>query len=230
VTYFWWYAQTETGVPTVGNGTVFFMDFTGRLFAVTAAHVYLDGYLPAKRRFPNIACKIGNLDFDPETRLRGHREGLDIVTFEFSYSELASIWKQAVLADPAKWPLADPVENQAVFIQGFPRETRLWLTPSAVSFGLYQALTPITLIVDRQITCRFESDRWVDTLGKGLPSSGFDLGGISGGPLLIPADTDGEWRLELGGVISQAPRSPYFESVVAIRSHFINPDGSISRL
>jgi hypothetical protein len=57
------------------------------------------------------------------------------------------------------------------------------------------------------------------------------MGGMSGGPLLLPlGNDDGAWRFCLGGVISEARSGEDFETVVAVRAHFINPDGSISRV
>jgi hypothetical protein len=64
-------------------------------------------------------------------------------------------------------------------------------------------------------------------MGNGLPPQGFDLGGISGGPLLIPMDTDGVWNFYLGGVISEAHTSRAYETVVSVPAHFIAEDGTI---
>jgi hypothetical protein len=59
---------------------------------------------------------------------------------------------------------------------------------------------------------------------------GFDMGGMSGGPLLLPyGSEDGEWYYWLGGVICEARSGTVFETVVAVRAHFINQDGTISR-
>jgi hypothetical protein len=96
-----------------------------------------------------------------------------------------------------------------------------------MSFGLYTALPRINSASDRQITCPFEREFWIDAMGRGLPPRGFDLGGLSGGPLLIPIENEGVWNLFLGGVISEAHSSHDYETVVSVPAHFIAWDGSI---
>jgi hypothetical protein len=54
---------------------------------------------------------------------------------------------------------------------------------------------------------------------------------MSGGPLLLPyGNEDGEWYYWLGGVIFEARSGTDFETVAAVRAHFINQDGTISRI
>jgi hypothetical protein len=79
---------------------------------------------------------------------------------------------------------------------------------------------------DRSITCPFERGHWIDITGRGLPSSGLDLGGISGGPLLMPMEIGGAWYLQLAGVVSEAP-SASFETIVSVPAHFIGVDGTV---
>lgn len=65
---------------------------------VTAAHVYAE-YVRVKQRAPRTRCFIENVEFDPERRLIGMRDGIDIATFDFSYEELSRIRKQPIRAD-----------------------------------------------------------------------------------------------------------------------------------
>jgi hypothetical protein len=230
ISYFRWNRRTLVGTTALNNASCFFLDFSERLFLVTAAHVY-DGYLEAKQKSGkgNIICHIDNILFDPEARIRGYNRGLDIATFEFSYDDLIQMRKQAIATSP--WPPPEPIETNAAFFGGFPGISRLWLRRNAVSFGLYLAHTPITTVTDRQITCRFDRDAWVPIEGRRIPPLGSDLGGLSGGPVLLPLGTEeGVWHYCLGGVISQAQTSADFETIVAVRAHFINPDGTISRI
>ena len=69
----------------------------------------------------------------------------------------------------------------------------------------------------------------LDLGGQGLPPIGYDVGGISGGPLLIPVlerKTIG-WRF--GGVVVQAAAGELFEQIVAVRADYILPDGRLTR-
>ena len=83
-----------------------------------------------------------------------------------------------------------------------------------------------------QITTRFEREFMLDNHGTGLPPLGYGLGGISGGPLLVPDYANGQWKWRLGGVISEAteerpPEQVIFEMVVAHRAEHILPDGKL---
>jgi hypothetical protein len=47
--------------------------------------------------------------------------------------------------------------------------------------------------------------------------------------MLQPILRDGAWDWQLAGVISEAVSVQDFERVTAVRSHFILPDGRLSR-
>jgi hypothetical protein len=89
----------------------------------------------------------------------------------------------------------------------------------------------ITSVTDRQIACRFDREKAIDFSGSGLPPVGYDIGGVSGGPMLMPTlvrggDIDGiVWRF--AGVVVQAAAGELFEQVVAVRGDYIQPDGRI---
>jgi hypothetical protein len=227
VSYFWWMRRSLVGTPTCNNGSIFFISIGDVLFGVTAAHVY-QGFLQARQKSPGrIVCKIGNLEFDPESRLRGLRNGIDIATFNLTWDELATIGKQAISVDRSNWPPPHPFSGQAAILAGFPGKSRLWLPGRAISFGLCVGMQPVGAASDRSITCPFEREYWVESIGRGLPPEGFHLGGISGGPLLLPMEADGTWSMSLGGVVSEAA-SQGFETVVSVPAHFIAADGTIN--
>jgi hypothetical protein len=104
--------------------------------------------------------------------------------------------KQAIATTP--WPPPEPAETNAAFFGGFPGILRLWLRRNAVSFGLHLAQTPITTVTDRQITRRFNREDWIPVEGRRVPPPGTDLGGLSGGPVLLPLGTEeGVWHFEM---------------------------------
>jgi hypothetical protein len=107
------------GMTALNNASCFFLDFSGRLFLVTAAHVY-DGYLEAveKSGKNNIICHVDNIPFDPEARLCGYNRNLDLATFDFSYDDLMKMGKQAIAATP--WPPPEPKADTTTFFGGFP--------------------------------------------------------------------------------------------------------------
>ena len=93
---------------------------------------------------------------------------------------------------------------------------------------MHLGMTPVTDFTDHQIRCRLDQRYWVDVRGLGLPLPGFDLGGVSGGPLLVPIHANGRWSWRLAGVISEAQMHKECEVVIAERAHFILPNGRIS--
>lgn len=64
---------------------------------------------------------------------------------------------------------------------------------------------------------------------QGLPPIGHDIGGISGGPFLIPTLEASSIRWQVGGVIVQAATGELFEQVIAVRADYILPDGRLQR-
>jgi hypothetical protein len=183
----------------------------------------------AKIRCREHRRQIENIPFDPAAKLRGYNRDLDIATFQFSYDDLIKMGKQAISGSP--WPPPEHIpEGLAVWFGGFPGINRLWIGSNKMSLGISMGHVPITTVTLRQITCRFDREQFVSAENHRTAPPGFDMGGMSGGPLLLPYGNEvGEWYYWLGGVISEARSGTDFETVVAVRAHFINPDGSISR-
>lgn len=164
-----------------------------------------------------------------QERFIDRNDDIDIATFRFSYAELRAVGKQPLMVDPAAWPPRHPASGQAAVLLGFPRSTRIFTSLSEVHFGLYVAFPRISSVSDLQITCPFDREAWGDLAGLPLPVEGMDMGGVSGGPLLLPmCQSDGSWVLVLGGVIVEAPADGMsFETVIASAAHFIRADGRI---
>jgi hypothetical protein len=234
-TFRWSYIHATLGTKRLRNGSAFFVDIGGRIIAVTAAHVYrlyLKGKQMARGR---IACQLGEFAFNPEARLIAVSDSIDIATFNLSVDELAQIGKRPFAVATADWPPPHPPPTRpggaglAAYFAGFPEDSRLWINSGAISFGLYIAGGPVGTASDRQISMPFERQFWIDTLGLGFPPEGFDPGGISGGPMMMPLERDGTWLFHLAGVISEFPPTALgVETVIAAPAHFIAADGSIN--
>lgn len=232
VTYFWWIRiVSATEPPEAHNGTAFFLANQDQLYLVTAAHVY-DGYVADRAKVSlSMTCRVANVVFDPVERLIDIDRDLDIATFKFTHGELREVGKQAIAIDTADWPSMRPATGQAAILLGYPLSSRLWLSPTEISFGLYGAIAMISTAGDRRITCPFEREVWGAWGDLALPPEGAALGGLSGGPLLLPTGrADGSWDMQLGGVIVQGPPgSNSFETVIACPAHYIRSDGRIER-
>jgi hypothetical protein len=222
----WW---VGVGIE-LRNGSAFLVDLGHGVFVVTAAHVFKK-YLADKKAAVAIGCQLGNVLFDPEAELICCRDDLDVATFRVSPSEAKKIGKAIVTAGPPNWEPLRPAVGNFAFFAGFPAQTR-GITPSGdFATAPYFAMTPITSVTDHQIACRFDREKTIDFSGSGLPPQGYDIGGVSGGPLLIPTlvregPVEGVvWRF--AGVIVQAAMGNMFEQIVAVRAHYIQPDGRI---
>jgi hypothetical protein len=234
-TFGWSYVHATLGTQRWRNGSAFFIDIGGRIIAVTAAHVfrsYLKGKEMARGK---IACQLGSLGFDPKERLIAVSDCIDIATFSVSADDLAKVGKQPFAVAGGDWPPPHPSPARpgrtglTAYFAGFPEDSRLWINSQAISFGLYIAGGPIGSASDRQISMPFERQFWVDTLGLGFPPEGFDPGGISGGPMMMPLDKNGSWSFHLAGVIKEFPSQALgFETVIAAPAHYIAADGSIN--
>jgi hypothetical protein len=119
--------------------------------------------------------------------------------------------------------------GEAVFFGGFPGCERDHIAADEFSFGLHSAMVPLTSFTDYQLCCQFDRRYWLDIRGLGLPPVGYDLGGVSGGPMLQPVYKDNAWGWRLVGVLSEAVMEQNFERITAVRAHFILPDGRLSR-
>lgn len=228
-----WVAVPEQGAPVLHNGSMFFLDCGDGPFAVTAGHVCRE-YLRDRSSARRVICQVGNLDFDPQARLIGQRDQPDIATFRITRADLRIIGKEAVVHDKDHWPPSPLHPGQAVIVAGFPGQERLVrlrkdFTPREINFGLYYCNTLVTTVVHDQLTCRFERVNWVDSFGHGVPDAGYDLGGISGAPLLRPTYLNKRWVMQLAGVITEAHCDQHWEQVTAATAVFLLSDGQIQQ-
>jgi hypothetical protein len=223
----WWVFNSQEAGLQLRNGSAFLVDFGQGIFAVTAAHVFTE-YLQAKESAEAIGCQLGNMLFEPEQRVIGCQQDLDLATFRVTPTEADQINKPVVKPDPPGWQPLIPAVKDFAFFAGFPAQTR-GMSPKGNFFATapYFAMPPITSVTDRQITCRFEREKMLDLGGSGLPPPGYDIGGVSGGPMLMPTLVIGGVIWRFAGVIIEAAAGTLFEQVVAVRAHHIHPDGRI---
>jgi hypothetical protein len=231
VACFWWRVRRRGRGATTDTrqGSMLFLNCGPKLMAVTADHVY-QGYLEDKREGRAALCMIGmgGVVFDPEARLisRGQHRGIDIATFSVKPDEVVRTGKRVVLGLHETWP-PPPKVREGIFFGGFPAQERYLVRHREYEFGLHSGMPMVTSVTEHQITCRFDRANHMDIRGYGLPPAGYDLGGVSGGPMLSPLYVDGRWTWRLVGVISEAHMTEEWEQISAVRAHFIQPDGRV---
>ncbi|MCA8287570.1 hypothetical protein [Burkholderia vietnamiensis] len=218
----------ESGEWTIlSNGTAFILDCGQGPFLVTAAHVY-EGYLEAREEHAALRCQLGMLEFRLEQRLicTLGQTVLDIATFKIEPDEIAALNKQ-ICHGPADWPPRNAAEGNAVFFGGFPGVERRQIAEDTINQGFYVALTPVSSSSERQFGCAFERENWIDTLGHGIPAEDYDLGGVSGGPMLLLNESEsGIFSWHIIGVVYNATNA-LGEIVLAHHVSSIKADGSL---
>lgn len=219
---FLWRERDEMGDLKIRNGTVFFVS-ADRTFMVTADHVFA-AYLAARNRFGHIArCQIGDLRFDPEDRLVVRSAPLDIATFLITADEIRRTGdgRFAMSFDPMI-----PQTGKGVFFAGFPGLARRRLSERAIENGIFTALTVADNVTGREISGHFDRERQVDKPGRPTAPEGYDIGGVSGAPLVTMVDSANLCYWRLGGVMTAFSTS--LEIFYATRADFINADGTLS--
>jgi hypothetical protein len=218
---FLWRERDERDALKIRNGSAFFVtaDCT---FMVTADHVFA-AYLEARSRFGDFTrCQLGNLAFVPEDRLIARSASLDIATFAISPEEIR---KTAESKFAMSFNPMNPEEGKGVFFAGFPGLARRQLSEREIEGGIFTALTVADNVGKRVISGHFNRERQVDKPGRPSAPEGYDIGGVSGGPLMTIVDSANLCYWRLGGVMSEFSAS--LEIFYATRADFILPDGTL---
>ena len=156
---------------------------------------------------------------------------LDVATFSIKETEIADCDSSILFSTQKNWP-PDPVKlNEAVLFAGFPGNQRIEEHDKLeCNFGLYSALTPVSSVSDRHFACAFDQSEWIDTMGLGLPGEGFDLGGISGCPVLaLKESPTGIVSWHLAGIGYNATNT-LGEIFLAHHAHAIRQNGILTEL
>lgn len=210
----------RTGFATSNNGSMFFVNTGLRFLGVTARHVY-EAFVEQASRNSDLRCQINNLPFDPVHRLLALGRDCDLATFHVTPDEILQLEKITV-----PWPAVIPNLGHAALLAGMPGIARTNPLRHHVDFGVYVALGVVESVNDRDISLvKRDNSELVDILGKGLPPRGFDLGGMSGGPIALIQENHGIVSWNISGVIYQNHQS--FEIMKAVRADLISRDGSI---
>lgn len=243
ITWIFWTRDTPELTDILGHGSAFILDRGQGPMLVTAAHVYRQ-YLADLRAHGSLYCQVSNTRVDDlsslliacgnlHVALGDHAPEADIATFRMTTLAVGLV-RRTPLRATGDWP-PPPAINQQVMFGGYPGHERLFPSPDEIDFGFYSAMTGASTITHDQIKVHVDREFMIDNTGHGLPPAGYGLGGISGGPLLIPEYSHGAWMFRLGGVVTEAPgpRAPedvLLEMVVAERAEFIQADGRLAKI
>jgi hypothetical protein len=155
------------------------------VFIVTASHV-LGGYETRIQAGEELNWQVGDLPpFDPIPRIAWRSPHLDIVLLHITGDEARNIGP-CIISAPAKWPPVTPQEGQLVLVGGYPKALREEdVQAGSIGAGPYSAVFKVTAVGDGCGKCMIERRDLISFDGGPLPPPGTDMGGLSGGPVLL---------------------------------------------
>jgi hypothetical protein len=160
------------------------------IFVVTAYHV-LAGYEKRVGKGERLNWQVGNLPpFDPLARIEWRNPEKDIVLLRISENEARNIGPCTIVT-PRRWPVRPPKEGQLVLVAGYPKGLREENPTGAwIGSGPYSAIFRVTIAEADCCKCLIERKDLIGFEGGRLPEPGSDMGGLSGGPVLLVDNLD----------------------------------------
>jgi len=189
------------------------MEKDGRYYLITAAHVYqrTEEWMAQDA---SVRWQAGELVFDPLERVchSGPREN-DVILIELGKLE-ATMARVPVCSTIAGWPPPAPRQHDYILAAGYPAVIRERPSPGEVNFRALAAMLPVTTSGDAHLCSQWDRENMIHFSGAGgIPPSGIQLGGMSGGPVFlvrqldyplvgVVTDFQSEWELMRLGLLS----------------------------
>jgi hypothetical protein len=176
-------------------------------FVGTASHV-LEGYEERVRLGERLNWQVGNLrPFDPLPRVAWRDRQRDIVLLSISDDEARSVGPCSI-SIPPKWPPPLPQEGDWVIMAGYPRALREEDSVAGrIGAGPASAVYRVTEVRPGSCVCVIERKDLISFNGGPLPEPDADMGGLSGGPVLLVGNASyplvgiimSRWNMSSGG-------------------------------
>jgi hypothetical protein len=175
--------RSHGGKINGASGSV--LQLNSGVFIATASHV-LEGYETRIQAGEVLHWQVGDLPpFDPIPRIAWRNPGLDIVLLRLTGDQARSIGP-CIISTPTKWPPVAPQEGQLVLVGGYPKALREEnIETGSIGAGPYSAVFKVTAVGDGCCKCVIERRDLISFEGGPLPPPGTDMGGLSGGPVLL---------------------------------------------
>lgn len=226
----YWFGLTSRVPRIINNGTLTFVRTPQRLLAVTAAHVFRGWEADNKKQ--RIRLQISNLVVDDLwSKLVDVSDELDLATIQIDDHFLAALGGD--VTPLTSWPPQVPKEGKGIMLAGYPAIERIEAEPFSVDFGLFTALVVARRVSEHQITWLVERDYQLENAEVKPPPEKYDLGGVSGGPLISWFESPQHVvHYRLSGIITQHPdyaNSDFaIERIIASRADAITESGRIA--
>lgn len=225
----YWFGLASKVPRILNNGTLTFVRTPQRLLAVTAAHVFRGYQCDSKKA--QLRLQVFNTVVDDLwSKLIDVSDELDLVTIAIDDEFIGRIGRDVMPL--TSWPPQPPEEGKGIMLAGYPAIERIEVEPFSVDFGLFTAIVIARRVSDRQVTWLVERDHQLENAAVKPPPEKYDLGGVSGGPLISWFETPQHVaHYRLSGIITQHPdyaKSDFaIERVIATRADAITEGGNI---
>ncbi len=228
VPIYWFHLDTKD-FGIAHNGTLTIIQTPKRLLGVTAAHVLQRYESDIKNGSLRLQLMNEVVD-DLCERVIDVSDGLDIATFALDEGLVKRLGRTPLGA----WPPRPPQEGKGIMIAGYPAVERVESKDFTVNFGLFTALVVARTVTDKQVTWLIEREYQLTKAKVPAPPPEYDLGGISGGPLISWFES--EYFVShhcLSGIVIEHPDYknnkdiPALERLIAIRADSIAESGKI---
>lgn len=187
-----------SGAGAFNTGSFFVLEVGGKHWLATADHV-VRYYEAVTADDPAVRIQAGELQFDLDDRREVIRDPLaDCCLIELASVE-APLTRLPFLSAPAGWPPPRPKEGDFLAVCGYPEFIRRRPAQSEVEFNSLAAVFRVTQAGERHCSCVWERDEFLTFGPVGAPPQGTELGGMSGGPVLLM----GGIAFPLVGVVSE---------------------------
>jgi len=211
------------------NGTLTIVQTPKALLGVTASHVFRQ--YEADRKNGSVRLQLMNEVVDDlDKRLLDISDKLDLATFALEEGLVKRLGRTPL----GVWPPRPPQEGKGIMISGFPAVERIESKNFEVNFGLFTALGVARRVTEKQITWLLEREFQLANARVPAPPPEYDLGGISGGPLISWFESPNFVSHHcLSGIVIEHPDyksnkdMPPIERLVAIRADSIAESGKI---
>lgn len=158
---------------------------------------------------------------------------LDLVTIELD----DYLVDQLGVTPLTYWPPQPPQPEKGIMIAGCPAIERLESGGFSCNFGLFTVIGIARTVSNQQITWLLERDQLITNGKIPTPPPNYDLGGISGGPLISWFESNNYIIHHcLSGIITEHPdyknnpAIPPIERLIAIRADSISETGNITKI
>ncbi|MGF6759386.1 hypothetical protein [Paraburkholderia sp. GAS42] len=225
----YWFDLNSKDFAITHNGTLTIVQTPKKLLGVTAAHVLRQYEIDLK----NGPCRVQLMNEvvdDLLERVIDVSDKLDVATFALDEDLVKRLGKTPL----GVWPPMPPQEGKGIMIAGYPAVERVESKDFTVDFGLFTAIGVARTVTDMQITWLMERDFLLAKANIPAPPPEYELGGVSGGPLISWFESENFVSHHcLSGIVIEHPDyknnkdMPPIERLIAIRADSISESGKI---